>query len=167
MEGTNETSNAKFQARTSYLPQGEGLLDVLISKLITLHSIALHYRDPVGPQIWVHADLQARPEQISGQLLCLPLQLRGGYPDPVRQAAVQDHGLLRPSRDEQHEQRVQQLPELLPPLHSQQEEADQEAAADRPRGSQQPPGGSLFTLAEVIKYTVLQLTRHCTKHIYL
>ena len=23
MEGTNETSNAKFQARTSYLPQGE------------------------------------------------------------------------------------------------------------------------------------------------
>ena len=51
MEGTNETSNAKFQARTSYLPQGEGLLDVLISKLITSHSIALHYRDPLGPQI--------------------------------------------------------------------------------------------------------------------
>ena len=23
MEGTNETSNAKFQARTSYLPQGK------------------------------------------------------------------------------------------------------------------------------------------------
>ena len=42
MEGTNETSNAKFQARTSYLPQGEGLLDVLISKLITSHSIPLH-----------------------------------------------------------------------------------------------------------------------------
>ena len=101
----------------------------------------------MGTQVRVNVDLPEGSEQISGQLLRLPLQLRGGDPDPVRQAAVQDHGLLRPSRDEQHEQRVQQLPELLPPLHSQQEEADQEAAADRPRGSQQPPGVSLFTLA--------------------
>ena len=126
----------------------------------------LPFRDLVGPQVRVNVDLPEGSEQISSQLLRIPLQLRGGHADHVGQAAGQDHGLLHPPQ-QQHQPGLQQLPELLPPLHSQQEEADQEAAADRPRGSQQPPGGSLFTLAEVIKYTVLQLTRHCTKHIYV
>ena len=94
----------------------------------------------MGTQVRVNVDLPEGPEQISGQLLRLPLQLRGGHAHHVGQAAGQDHGLLHPPR-QQHQPGLQQLPELLPPLHPQQAEADQEATADSPGGSQQPSGG--------------------------